>query len=72
MDDILKVKLGYCEFCKRYFVYPQKRRLDTYYVDEQRNWLTSCKLCFDIKSCKIQEQWDEYYKDIEEQIKDEL
>lgn len=50
--------LGYCPQCKRWFVYPKRRRMDTAYVDEESNYCYVCAACY----VSIQEYWDEQWR----------
>lgn len=38
-----------------------KRRLNTSYVDDSKNWYTSCPSCFDEAWAGYDEMWQEYY-----------
>ena len=38
-----------------------KRRLNTAYVDDKKNWLVSCESCFEERVAEYQEMWDEYW-----------
>jgi hypothetical protein len=42
----------------------QERRLNTSYYDDERNWLYSCKLCFDEQWAYYKERWEDYYADV--------
>ena len=42
-----KKMFGYCEYCRKYFKYPKRRELNTTYVNEEDNWMCSCKGCYD-------------------------
>ena len=46
---------GYCDYCKRYFIYPQRRHMNTMYENEESNYCTCCECCFD----QIEEYWSE-------------
>jgi len=46
---------GYCNYCHRYFVYPQKRLMNTMYVEEDSNYYTCCESCFE----EIEKYWEE-------------
>ena len=37
------------------------RRLNTSYVDDEKNWLISCKECFDRMFYQYEEMWADYY-----------
>jgi len=50
---------GYCDYCKRYFSYPQKRHMNTMYENEESNYCTCCEECFD----HIEEYWSECWKE---------
>ena len=39
----------------------QRRRLNTAYVNEESNWLTSCLDCFKETWDYYQELWDDFY-----------
>lgn len=39
----------------------ERRHQNTAYVDEESNWLTSCKECFDEAEEYWAERWAEYY-----------
>ena len=39
----------------------ENRRLNTQYIEEERNWFLSCYECY-VETCNYyQEMWDEYY-----------
>jgi len=38
-----------------------RRRLNTCYNDEENNFITSCKVCYDGLVAMFEEQWAEYY-----------
>lgn len=52
--------LGYCK-CGRFFVYPKRRRLNTAYVDEELNYMTSCLDCYREIVEYYKERWADYY-----------
>ena len=45
--DKIKSLFGYCSHCRRYFVYPKKRRMSSAYDYEPDNWDFSCKDCYE-------------------------
>ena len=47
--------LGYCDYCKRYFIYPKRRHMNTMYENEEYNYCNCCESCFD----QIEEYWAE-------------
>lgn len=47
MKNTFKKIFGYCEYCRKYFKYPKRRELNTAYVNEEDNWMCSCKGCYD-------------------------
>jgi len=57
---ILKKIFGYCENCGRWFIYPKRRRMSTAYVDEESNYCTECKDCFEETEACWKEMWDDY------------
>lgn len=54
---------GYCEYCRKYFKYPKRRELNTAYVNEEDNWMCSCKGCYDEVVDYYKELWENYYRD---------
>ena len=54
---------GYCEYCHKYFKYPKRRELNTAYVNEEDNWMCSCKGCYDEVVDYYKELWENYYRD---------
>jgi hypothetical protein len=58
---LVKSILGHCNCCGRYFMYPERRRLNTAYVNEESNWLTSCQECYDEACDHYAELWNDYY-----------
>jgi len=46
---------GYCDYCKRYFIYPKRKHMNTMYENEESNYCVCCEECFD----KIEEYWAE-------------
>ena len=51
--------LGYCDYCKRYFIYPKRRHMNTMYENEEYNYCNCCESCFD----QIEEYWAECWKE---------
>jgi hypothetical protein len=60
---ILSIKyiLGYCNCCNKYFKYSKRRRLNTQYEEEDRNYLTSCDSCYRKTINYYNELWDTFY-----------
>jgi hypothetical protein len=50
-----------CKCCGRPQLNIRERRLNTAYYNEDQNWLTSCKDCFDEVVAYYKERWDDYY-----------
>lgn len=48
-----------CPYCERYSTTVEKRRQNTAYVKEERNWVTCCLKCFK----EIQEHWTNMWSD---------
>ena len=46
----------------------EKRRLNTLYVEEERNFMTSCRKCYDRAYAEYQELWDDYYSNCMQQL----
>jgi hypothetical protein len=46
-----------CPRCGFFSTCVETRRSNTQYVDDERNWVTTCEKCFEIE----EEMWDEYY-----------
>lgn len=57
-----KKDLESCAICSRKG-YIKKRRLNTRYVDDERNFLTSCLKCYDQAYDDYAEMWNDYYAD---------
>jgi len=57
------LKIGWCGYCHR-FHFPwsiKKRKLNTAYVDEEQNWIVSCKTVYEEAIEYYKERWDDYY-----------
>lgn len=63
MKNTFKRIFGYCEYCHKYFKYPKRRELNTAYVNEEDNWMCSCKGCYDEVVDYYKELWENYYRD---------
>ena len=59
MTRLLRVILGYCPQCRRYFRYPKRRHMNTQYPNEEANYCTVCAECFE----EIQDYWREAWRD---------
>lgn len=58
---LYKKLFGYCVGCGKYFKYPIKRRLNTAFIEEELNWICSCKDCYEEEVAYYKEMWLEYY-----------
>lgn len=63
MKNTFKKIFGYCGYCRKYFKYPKRRELNTAYVNEEDNWMCSCKGCYDEAVDYYKELWENYYRD---------
>lgn len=50
-----------CHFCDKQSYTVERRRLNTQYVDDASNWLTSCAACYADQEEYYAERWAEYY-----------
>ncbi len=55
---------GICPCCKKEVDDLAKRKLNTAYVEEDRNWLTSCGDCFEETVSHYSNLWAEHYNSI--------
>ena len=63
--SFIKVLLGYCPHCGRYFRYPvTTERRNSQYVDEAVNWLTACDECHFEDNLYFEDLWNTYYSSI--------
>jgi hypothetical protein len=60
MDTISK--LIRCDGCKLLKDTVALRRLNTSYVSDDSNYVTSCKECYDELYNMYEEQWNDYYR----------
>lgn len=51
-----------CPLCKRRRLV-RRRRLNTAFVDNRRNFLASCRECFEHAWAYWADQWSDYYAD---------
>jgi len=61
MKRLLRKMLGYCGNCRRYFVYPKRRRMSTAYVDKESNYCEVCLDCYEDIEEYWKERWEEYW-----------
>ena len=62
--SIFKRILGYCPCCRRWFQYNvKKRRQNTQYVEDSKNYITCCKKCFNEMEMYWDNIWNEFYED---------
>lgn len=60
----IKIWLGWCPQCGRWFRHGVKRRRqNTAYVEEEWNFVTACEECFEEIESYWEERWAEYYAD---------
>jgi hypothetical protein len=52
---------GKCPCCKRLKFNNRKRRLNTKYVNDESNWLTSCGECYEETYQYYADLWADYY-----------
>lgn len=57
MSELLKE----CSICRTLKFNIEKRRLNTQYIDEKQNYMTSCKNCYDEAYVYYKEMWDDFY-----------
>lgn len=50
-----------CGVCQEFKVLVKKRRLCTQYAEEESNFMTSCKDCFNEQNEYYKERWQDYY-----------
>jgi hypothetical protein len=53
-----------CPGCHRYSRDVKRRGLNTMYIDDSRNWQTSCYACYEETCDYYQDLWDTYYNAI--------
>lgn len=62
MIKFIKKIFRYCPYCNKWFTKGLKRRRQsTAYVDEESNYITCCKMCFDDIELYWKERWEEYW-----------
>jgi hypothetical protein len=49
---------GYCGMCRKWFIYPKRRRMNTQYLCEESNYCKVCSFCFEEVEEYWQERWD--------------
>lgn len=56
----------WCEYCQEEHDENelQRRRLNTAYVDEELNWMTSCEAAYEESVSYYKELWTDYYASI--------
>lgn len=60
--SLLKVLLGYCPCCGRYFRWPiTVARRHTQYCEESNNYMTACVECHEEDNAYYDELWRDYY-----------
>lgn len=62
MKKFFKLIFGYCGYCEKWFVWPKRRRTNTAYMDDDLNFETSCKSCYDEHG----EYWQDQAKVLDE------
>lgn len=61
---ILHRLLGYCPICGRWFQFStKKRKQNTAYVEDEKNYIVCCKSCFEDVEAYWDERWKELYED---------
>ena len=53
--------LGQCQQCRKWFKYPKRRRQNTAYVDDEKNYVICCDKGFEEIEAYWAERWAEYY-----------
>lgn len=61
MSDNAEKKVTRCPCCEQYRRTVENRRLNTAYVDDTRNYLISCKKCYDQAYSDYAQMWEDYY-----------
>lgn len=61
IHKIFNKLFGYCFCCGRYFKYPIKRELNTAYEKDEKNWICTCRKCYEEAIAHYEEMWLDYY-----------
>jgi hypothetical protein len=56
--------VGICLCCKQERKDVARRRLNTAYVEDKRNWLSSCERCYEEAVEHYQNLWDDYWAQV--------
>lgn len=61
-QNFIHAVFGYCPQCGRWFCRGVKRRRqNTAYEDEESNYITVCRKCYDEVQALWAEKWEEYW-----------
>ena len=60
-DTLIKViDPGRCGYCNRIVRGVKRRHMNTAYTEEDRNYMTSCRACFNASELEWDAMWKEY------------